>query len=123
MGIVVPVVIMTAFPTVRNAIECTKLGAVAYLQKPFTADKVKNVLAELAIFPSNPVNNTKTDIEKCELLIDEGKLDEAYSSLKKLLSIDPSCGDIYFLIGKVHEKNNNSIEAQRFFNIANQFKS
>lgn len=122
MGIDVPVVIMTAFATVKNAIECTKLGAVAYLQKPFTADKVKNVLDELAMWPSKPNDTLQTDIEKCRLLIAEDKVNEAYSYLKKLLSIDPSCGEIYFLIGKVHEKNNNSVEAQRFFNIAKQFQ-
>lgn len=48
MGVITPVVIMTAFATVKNAIECTKLGAVAYLQKPFTADKVKTVINQLS---------------------------------------------------------------------------
>ena len=30
-----PVIIMTAYPTIKNAVECTKLGAVAYLAKAF----------------------------------------------------------------------------------------
>ena len=33
-----PVIIMTAFATVKNAIECTKLGALVYLQKPVSID-------------------------------------------------------------------------------------
>lgn len=52
MGNTVPVIIMTAFATVKNAVECTKPGAVAYLQKPFTAEKVRHVLAEIKE-PSN----------------------------------------------------------------------
>lgn len=47
MGISTPVIIITAYATVKNAVECTNLGAVAYLQKPFTAEKVKSVLREL----------------------------------------------------------------------------
>ena len=44
MGIHSPVVMITAFGTVKNAVECTQLGAVAYLQKPFTENKVNQVL-------------------------------------------------------------------------------
>ncbi len=48
MGIMTPVIIITAYATVKNAVECTQMGAVAYLQKPFSAEKVRNVLAEAA---------------------------------------------------------------------------
>ena len=33
-GIPTPVIIITAYPTVKNAVECTQLGSIAYLQKP-----------------------------------------------------------------------------------------
>lgn len=46
-GIDTPVIIITAYATVKNAVECTKMGAVAYVQKPFTADKIKSVLGEV----------------------------------------------------------------------------
>lgn len=46
-GINTPVIIITAYATIKNAVECTKMGAVAYLQKPFTAEKVKNTLKEI----------------------------------------------------------------------------
>lgn len=44
-----PVVIMTAFATIKNAVTTTKMGARAYLQKPFTGNTIRKVLAE--IFP------------------------------------------------------------------------
>lgn len=47
MGINTPVVMMTAFGTVKNAVDCTQLGAVAYLQKPFTENKIRQVLEEV----------------------------------------------------------------------------
>jgi len=36
-----PVVMMTAFATVSNAVEAMKLGAYDYIQKPFEADEIK----------------------------------------------------------------------------------
>lgn len=47
-GVNTPVIIITAYATIKNAVECTKLGAVAYLQKPFTAEKVKKTLKEIS---------------------------------------------------------------------------
>ena len=71
-GIITPVVIMTAFATVRNAIECTKLGAVAYLQKPFTAVKVKTVISELSKCTLSEEENTELNIKICKELIEDG---------------------------------------------------
>lgn len=86
MGIAVPVVIMTAFPTVKNAVECTKLGAVSYLQKPFTADKISCVLQELEHVDCEPVASidVKQSINRAIDLIKENKLDNALSILKNI---------------------------------------
>jgi DNA-binding NtrC family response regulator len=119
-GIQIPVVIMTAFGTVRNAIECTKLGAVAYLQKPFTADKVKAVLNEInSLFCSD--NENERYLNTCKEYLENGRTNEAYSLLKKVLSVNPSCSECYRLIGKFHELEGRIEEARRFYNIANQF--
>ncbi len=37
----IPVVLMTAFATVANAVEAMKLGAYDYIQKPFNGDEIK----------------------------------------------------------------------------------
>jgi DNA-binding response OmpR family regulator len=121
LGIDTPIVMMTAFATVKNAVECTKLGAVAYLQKPFTADKVKNMLEGL----ENCSKSTDCDISsyfgKVTVLIEEGNLDEAYCLLKKVLSIDPTYAQCYNLIGKIHELKGNIHEANRFYTVSQQF--
>jgi two-component system OmpR family response regulator len=117
-----PVIIMTAFATVKNAIDCTKLGAVAYLQKPFTLDKVNSVLSELDnIVPAK--NNIDEYIEESKALMEEKKFDEAFIYLKKALSLDPSYEQCYFLIGKVHEAKGNFEEADKFYNIFRTFNS
>jgi DNA-binding response OmpR family regulator len=123
IGIITPVVIMTAFATVKNAIECTKLGAVAYLQKPFTADKVKNVITELNSCQLQGEDNTELSIKICRELIEDGDFEEAYIILKKQLSIDPTNGEVYYLMGLVHDKKNNKEEASHFYNIAKEFNN
>lgn len=122
-NILVPVVIMTAFATVKNAIDCTKLGAVAYLQKPFTADKVKSVLLQLSKYANqNEHDDISSQILKAETLINSGNINEAYDQLRHLLSIDPSYPRTYELIGLIYEKNNDLATAKKFYNTAKQFK-
>jgi two-component system, OmpR family, response regulator len=119
-GIQIPVIIMTAFGTVKNAVECTKLGAVAYLQKPFTADKIRAVLNEIDSF-NTYYDETEKYLDASKEYLRLGRTSEAYNLLKKVLSINPSCSECYKLIGKVHELEGRLDDAKRFYNIASQF--
>jgi two-component system OmpR family response regulator len=122
-----PVVIMTAFGTVRNAVECTRLGAVAYLQKPFTAEKVRHTLAEIADLCeqaqlSNGPNGYHLLLNDAKKLIAAEKYEEAFEKLKQALAVDPGQGAIYHLIGQIYEARANSKEANRYYKIADQFR-
>ncbi len=120
-GLTLPVIIMTAFATVKNAVECTRLGAVAYLQKPFTADKVRNVLAEI----NTGFEREKTDLaallQEAERLIETHRLDGADESLKKALALNPDCGKTYVLLARLYELQGKTMAAKRFHNMAGQF--
>lgn len=66
------IVIMTAFATIKNAVTTTKLGAIAYLQKPFTANTIHKILDE--IFPNynnqslpDTLNNNNSPKENIDL--------------------------------------------------------
>lgn len=122
MNINIPIIIMTAFATVKNAVECTRLGAVAYLQKPFTADKVKNLLVEIESAEIPVIDSVSQFIRRAESSIKESQLDEALTLLKKALAIDIERSDIYELIGKVYELKGDIKESIIFYNLANQFK-
>lgn len=120
MGIDIPVVIMTAFATVKNAVDCTKLGAVAYLQKPFTAEKIKSVLSEI-FHNDHKTLDLEDYLSHIRDLIEKGSNEDAYRILKKALSIDPTCSEIYYLIGVVYEKNGDTEQAQKFYDTAKRF--
>lgn len=120
-----PVVIMTAFATVKNAVECTKLGALIYLQKPFSPERINLVLDEIE--NKKKIGSVDEDID---VLLDEarGLLDkeestnEAFNLLKKALSINPYYKETYLLISKLNEKIGNEEEMIRFKEIYKLFK-
>lgn len=121
-GINIPVVIMTAFATVKNAVDCTRLGAVAYLQKPFTADKVRALLDELISQSGNNTNNINVAINLGSKLINDGQYIEAYENLKQALAKDPSDFRIYELMGEAMKALNRDIEAKKYFEASRIFR-
>ena len=104
LNLTIPVVIMTAFATVKNAVDCTKLGAIAYLQKPFTANKVRSLLDEL-----NLISKEKEE------------LDSLFDLAKKLFVENPCNREIYNLLSNAYEKKGMKKEATIFKNIENMF--
>lgn len=119
MGVHTPVIIVTAYATVKNAVECTQLGAVAYLQKPFTADKVRNVLSELQ-YSNRAVFEGGSDIDGLvERLTGEGNYTEALRLLKKELSEKPLEARIYLLLSRVSEKLGLTEDAEKYRKLYN----
>lgn len=100
-----PVIIITAYATVKNAVECTLLGAVAYLHKPFTADKLRSVLAEL-----RPIDIPA----EAERLIASGQPQEAMHQLKKALADNPLDARIYRLLAHAAERLGKAEEAVKY---------
>lgn len=119
-GINTPVVIMTAFATVKNAVECTKLGAVAYLQKPFTTDRLKTTLNE---FTSLKCENDDINdlVNQAKEELSHGNLEDSLKDLKYILSKDPNNGEVYFLLAKVYEGYGLVEESNRFKEVSKLF--
>ena len=126
MGIKCPVIIMTAYATVKNAVDCTRLGAVAYLQKPFSPDRVSCVLNEILTATENYSDDPRLLEEKAlilkskQLLIEE-KFDEAHNSLKSALAINPYNKEIYHLLSETNENLKEFEKAKLFNNIYELF--
>lgn len=115
-----PVVIITAFATVKNAIDCTKLGAVAYMQKPFTADKIRTVIDEIER-PNSEAYKFEYILSLVKTCIEENKLDEAFDNAKTALSINPNSSEVYFLMSKIYEAKNDIQLADKYLSISKMF--
>lgn len=116
MGIYTPVIIITAYATVKNAVDCTNLGAVAYLQKPFTAEKIKSVLDE--IFNMCPDNSSLENI----LSLAKSKMaSKMYLEAEKILKsalVDYSLSpEINRLLSEVSRLLNKNQEAEQYLKI------
>jgi len=105
MGITTPVIMITAYGTVKNAVECTHLGAIAYIQKPFTAGKIKSVLHELypTLMTDIQIDNLTINIQQAKNLLEQGLFDEAILVLKKAISFDPTSSEVLLLFSKAYE--------------------
>jgi len=121
MGVKCPVIIMTAYASVKNAVDCTKLGAVAYLQKPFSPDRVSSVLDEIFTskksFDENLIHPDEETILiiKSKKLFEDGKFEQAHNTLKTVLAINPYNKEIYHLISEAN-KNMKKFDEAKLFN-------
>jgi DNA-binding NtrC family response regulator len=80
------VVIMTAYGTVKNAVECTKLGTVAYIQKPFTFERLENTLKNMESAKNNSYYSN-SEFEEIKILFSKDPLNsELYKKLANYLS-------------------------------------
>jgi DNA-binding response OmpR family regulator len=112
MGVNTPVVMITAFGTVKNAVDCTQLGAVAYLQKPFTENKIKQVLEEVLHFKPER-SNLENILSLAEQQIKNGCFSDTERLLKNSLPTYLMEPKIYSLLSKAYEGLNKSAEAQK----------
>lgn len=87
MGVFTPVVMITAFGTVKNAVECTQLGAVTYLQKPFTESKIRQVLGEVLRTGAEP-GKVDAVLKSAGDDVKSGRFENAERRLKAAL---PAC--------------------------------
>lgn len=117
MGIETPVIIITAYATVKNAVECTKLGAATYLQKPFTAEKIRAVLSELMNQNEYNAISSKTEImlEQSRELIGSGAFADAVEMLKTIIVKEIDNPEIYFLLSKAFQGMGNKENAEKFY--------
>jgi DNA-binding NtrC family response regulator len=117
-GISTPIIMITAFGTVKNAVDCTQLGAVAYLQKPFTQNKIKSILEEM-IHSKPEKNSLKNILNLAEEQINDGRFKDAENSLKNSLSIYLMEPKLYLLLAQVYEKLNKNADSIKCLEISN----
>lgn len=85
-----PVVLMTAFATVSNAVEAMKLGAYDYIQKPFNGDEIKllvdRTLEHSRLRLENQAYRSMTEIGSPRPLVGDGPAMEQVKQKIELVS-------------------------------------
>ena len=112
------VIIITAHGTIESAVEAMKLGAVDFIQKPFSPDDIrelaKSVLKHETLAEEQTVDYHSL-IELTKRHISDRRFGAARETVRKAIALDPAQPEAYNLFGALLEINGNMFEAQKFY--------
>lgn len=121
-GIFSTVIIMTAFPTVKNAVDCTKLGAVEYILKPFTTDKINTLLNRINNSNKENVSDLLNILKGVKKLMNLKKYDDSILLLNKALSLDTTNAEVYKALSECYDGLGDKENKDKFINCYHTFK-
>ncbi|HUT54588.1 MAG TPA: response regulator [bacterium] len=115
------VVIITAHGSIESAVEAMKLGAVDFIQKPFSPGEIRD-LATLVMERETLDEESATDydslIELTKRHITDRNFAKAREMARKVIAADPAKPEAYNLLGALFEVMNDWVEAQKFYRAA-----
>jgi DNA-binding NtrC family response regulator len=117
----IKVIIITAHGTIDNAVEAMKLGAVDFIQKPFTINEIRDIVKAVIsreTIPEEKANDYISHLELAKKSISEKHFEAATEHIRKALSLDNSRPEALNLMGALKEIDNNSLEAQKYYRAA-----
>lgn len=115
------VVIITAHGTIQSAVEAMKLGAVDFLQKPFSPKEIRELATEIMDRETLNEGNVSDYPELVELTkryITDCNFIQARETARKAIAVDPGHPEAYNLLGALLEIDGNRQEAQKFYCMA-----
>lgn len=111
------VIIITAHGTIESAVEAMKLGAVDFIQKPFSPGDIrelaKSVLEET--LDKERTVDYRALIELAKRYITDRSFADARKTVRKAIAADPGQPESYNLLGALLEMDGKMFEAQKFY--------
>jgi FixJ family two-component response regulator len=117
----VKVIIITAWGTIEAAVEAMKLGAVDFLQKPFDADEVREMVVRTLERETREEHRDREYEHYLELAgkrIRAGAFDTARVYAHKAVSLNPDHPEAFNLLGGLWEARGNRLEAEKNYRVA-----
>jgi len=115
------VIIVTAHGTIRSAVDAMKLGAVDFIQKPFSPKEIRR-LAKQVLDRETLDEETAADygtfLELAKRHITDSNFELAAESARKAIAADPDHPEGYNLLGAVLEIKGDWAEAHKFYRAA-----
>ena len=115
------VVIMTAYGTIERAVEAMKMGAVDFINKPFTAEEIK--LTVKRAFEREALNETNINtyedyLEFSKKFILEGNYEKSEEYLRKAIAQNMSMPEPHNLLGAIYELKGDILQAKKHYRAA-----
>jgi len=115
------VIIITAHGTIESAVEAMKLGAVDFIQKPFSPGEIRELttrVLEREVLDEEGAVDYHSLIELTKRHITDRRFADARETTRKAIAADPTQPEAYNLLGALFEIKRNWLEAQKFYRAA-----
>ena len=100
----IKIVLISAHGTVDNAVEAMKLGALDFLQKPFTPKELRNLVHNVLETESTESNSEyKSILKSAKNSARKRDFDQAIAQAKQAIGSDPSQPEAFDLLGQLQE--------------------
>jgi DNA-binding response OmpR family regulator len=115
------VIILTAYGTIESAVEAMKLGAIDFIQKPFSAEEIRELVSRVMDrekLDQRKVTDYSLSIELAKRSIGDRHFDAAVEHVRHAIFIDPGRPEAFNLLGALMEIKGDRIEAQKNYRTA-----
>jgi len=115
------VIIITAHGTIESAVEAMKLGAVDFIQKPFSPKEIRELatrVLEREMLDEEGAVDYHSLIELAKRHISDRSFAAARETTRKAVAADPAHPEAYNLLGALLEIKGDWVEAQKFYRAA-----
>lgn len=102
----IPIVMVSAHGTVESAVEAMKLGAVDFLQKPFTPQELRTVVKQVLErerLEETQVIDYDSSIQLAKRYVSRRQFNTATEHVKQAIAADPSRPEAFNLLGALQE--------------------
>jgi DNA-binding NtrC family response regulator len=115
------IIIITAHGTIESAIDAMKLGAVDFIQKPFSPDEIRELVSK--VIDREKIDERKTTdydsyIELAKRCVQDRHMSAAMEHVNKAISINSSRPEAFNFLGALVEIKGDQREAQKYYRAA-----
>ena len=112
------VIMISAHGSIDNAVDAMKLGAVDYLQKPFTPSELREVVNRVLSRESVRADDYNNQISSAENLAAARKYEDAMALVKQCIGSHPEKAAGFNLLGELLEVTGQKNEALKNYRVA-----
>ncbi|MGD1899659.1 MAG: response regulator [Phormidesmis sp.] len=112
------VVMISAHGSVDNAVEAMKLGAIDYLQKPFTPSELRELVERVLNREPMTTDDYDAQIAQARKVAAAGDYEDAIALTKKCIGLHPEKAEGFNLLGELSEISGDQSEALKNYRVA-----
>ncbi|MFW6106756.1 MAG: response regulator [bacterium] len=117
----IKVIIITAHGTIDSAVGAMKLGAIDFIQKPFTPDEIRDLVRTVLDRDSLEAEQAETydwHIEMAKKCIGDRRFEAAREHVRQATSLDSTKAEAFNLLGALMEMEGDRLGAQKQYRVA-----